>query len=68
MLPGISTLGIELGFGIGKTLPSVFTRLHRINAIGGISLETEQIDASALEDYVTRYVAGRQDTGKKMVA
>lgn len=62
---GISTLGIELGFGIGTydTKPSSFTKLTRINNIGGISLATEQIDASALEDYVTRYCAGRQDTG-----
>lgn len=61
--PGISTLGIKLGYNIASSKPSSFTQLHRINAIGGISLETEQIDASALEDYVTRYVAGRQDTG-----
>lgn len=63
MLAGISTVGIKLGWAIGSTKPSSFTALHRINAIGGISLETEQIDASALEDYITRYIAGRQDTG-----
>ena len=63
MTPGVSTLGIKLGYGIGSSLPGSYTQLHRINAIGGISLETEQIDASALEDYVTRYIAGRQDTG-----
>lgn len=63
--PGISTLGVEFGYGIGTTTvkPTAFTKLNRINNIAGISLETEQIDASALEDYVTRYVAGRQDTG-----
>ena len=62
---GISTLGIEFGYGIGTPdeKPASFTRLNRINAIAGISLETEQIDASALEDYITRYVAGRQDSG-----
>lgn len=60
---GVSTLGIKLGWAIGSSMPSSFTRLTRINAIGGISLETEQIDASALEDYVTRYIAGRQDSG-----
>lgn len=42
--PGVSTLGIKLGYGIGSSLPSSFTWLTRINAIGGISLETEQID------------------------
>lgn len=60
---GISTVGIKLGWAIGASMPSSFAQLHRINGIGGISLETEQIDASALEDYITRYIAGRQDTG-----
>ena len=40
-----------------------FKWLERVNSIGGISLETEQIDASALEDLVSKYVQGRQDTG-----
>ena len=65
-VPGVSTIGIEFGYALETTAgtkPTVFERLHRINAIGAISLETEQIDASALEDYVTRYIAGRQDTG-----
>lgn len=66
--PGVSTLGIKLGWNIGSSMPSSFQVLTRINAIGGISLETEQIDASALEDYVTRYIAGRQDTGKLLAA
>ena len=43
--------------------PAAFTQLERCNSISGISLDAEQIDASALEDYVSRYVAGRQDTG-----
>ena len=59
---------IKLGWNIGSSMPSSFNVLTRINAIGGISLETEQIDASALEDYVTRYIAGRQDTGKLLAA
>lgn len=62
---GISSLGLLLGYASGTydTKPSKFTLLDRINAIGGIALETEQIDASALEDLVTRYVAGRADSG-----
>lgn len=62
---GVSTLGILFGYSAGTydTKPSSFTLLTRINAIGGIALETEQIDASALEDLVTRYVAGRADSG-----
>lgn len=62
---GISTLGVKLGYGIGTTTekPTKFTQLERVNSIGGVSLSTEQIDASALEDLVSKYVAGRQDTG-----
>lgn len=65
-LAGVSTIGIEFGYALESTAgtkPSAFKKLTRINSIGGITLDTEQIDASSLEDYVTRYVAGRQDTG-----
>lgn len=65
-LAGVSTIGIEFGYALESKAgekPAAFKKLTRINAIGGITLETEQIDASALEDYVTRYIAGRQDTG-----
>lgn len=62
---GISTLGVKFGYGVGTLAqkPTTFTQLERVNSIGGISLSTEQIDASALEDLVSKYVAGRQDTG-----
>lgn len=62
---GISSLGIKLGYGVGDltTKPTDFKLLERVNSIGGISLSTEQIDASALEDYISKYVQGRQDTG-----
>lgn len=64
---GISTLGIKFGYAAEATAgtrpTSGYTWLERCNAIDGISLDTEQIDASALEDEVSRYVAGRQDTG-----
>lgn len=65
-LAGISTLGITFGYGIetaAGTKPTTFTQLTRINSIGGITIENEQIDASALEDLVSRYVQGRADTG-----
>ena len=65
-ISGVSTLGITFGYGVetvAGTKPEEFTRLHRINAIGGITIENEQIDSSALEDLVTRYVRGRADTG-----
>ena len=63
---GISTLGITFGYGVETTAgtkPSTFTQLNRINNVGGINIENEQIDASALEDYVSRYIQGRGDTG-----
>ncbi len=63
---GVSTLGIKLGYAAETTAgtkPTAFTWLERCNSIGGITLETEQIDASALEDEISRYISGRQDTG-----
>lgn len=66
MIAGISTLGITFGFGsetTAGTKPTTFKQLHRINSIGGITIENEQIDASAIEDFVSRYVQGRADTG-----
>lgn len=63
---GVSTLGITFGYGVETTAgtkPASFTQLTRINAIGGINIENEQIDASALEDFVSRYIQGRGDTG-----
>lgn len=65
-LAGIGTLGITFGYGVETavgTKPETFNQLTRINSIGGVSIENEQIDASALEDYVSRYVQGRADTG-----
>lgn len=65
-LAGVSALGVTFGYGVeteaGKK-PSVFTRLNRINSIGGITTEPETIDASALEDFVERTIAGRATTG-----
>ena len=63
---GVSTLGITFGYGVETTAgtkPTAFKKLSRINAIGGINIEPEQIDASALEDLITRYIKGRADTG-----
>ena len=63
---GLSTLGVIFSYGVettANTKPATFTQLERCNNIAGISLPVENIDASALEDYMTKYVAGRQDTG-----
>lgn len=63
---GTSTLGVLGGYSLEATAgtkPTAFTLLTRLNAIGGIKLDVEQIDASALEDMVSRYIQGRADTG-----
>ena len=64
--PGLSTLGIKFGYAVetvAGTKPAAFTWLERCNNIAGIALSTETIDASALEDYVSKSIAGRQDSG-----
>ena len=63
---GLSTLGIRLyaaesPTGAKVTTASAYSMLTRINSIGEMTLEANSIDASALEDYVTHYVAGRAD-------
>lgn len=66
MEAGLSTLGITFGYGVeteaGKK-PTSFKALHRINEIGEINLDPNTIDASALEDFITRTIEGRADTG-----
>lgn len=67
-LAGISTLGITVGYAAESTAgekPAAFTKLNRINSIGGITIDPETIDASAIEDYVEKSVAGRATTGGK---
>lgn len=57
---------ITFGYGVETTAgtkPSAFSQLTRINSIGGISIEPETIDASALEDTVEKSIAGRGSTG-----
>lgn len=62
----LTTLGVTFHYGVettSGTKPTSFTWLKRCSSIGGISLDTERIDVSALEDFITQYAAGRQDTG-----
>lgn len=64
MEAGLSTLGVELWAAESKngekvTTASSYSELNRINQIGELTVDPENIDASALEDYVTRYVQGR---------
>lgn len=61
-VPGVSTLQMTLSyFDDAATRPTTGTgtQLGRINGIGEISVDPEQIDASALEDTKTQYVKGR---------
>ena len=65
-IAGISTLGSLTGYAVETTAgtkPTTFKMLHRINASDEIAIETETIDASALEDMVERTIAGRGSTG-----
>lgn len=64
-IAGISTLGVTFGYGTsnGSAKPSAFTQLDRIVSLGGISMDTEKLDCSTLEDLSTKYIAGRADTG-----
>lgn len=66
MTSGISTVGTMFGFALEDDVgerPDEFVQLHRINQIGGIAIEPEAIDASALEDEYTKYIIGRTDEG-----
>lgn len=70
-LAGLSTLKVKFGYGVETTAgtkPAAFKWLERCNNISGIELPVETIDASSLEDEVTKYIAGRQDTGKRKAA
>ena len=66
---GISSLGITFSYGIETTAgtkPTAFTLLTRINEIGDVSVDTEAIDASALEDKQSRNIPGRDTITDKM--
>ena len=63
---GISTVGVKVGYAVETTAgtkPTKFKQLHRINATDDIGIDTETIDASALEDEVDKEIAGRGSTG-----
>ena len=63
-IAGLSTLGVkvyqaESKDGAKVTEASAYSQLTRINSIGEVTITPENIDASALEDLNSRYVAGR---------
>lgn len=62
----LSTIGIKFGWAVETTAgtkPTSFTQIPRCIAIGGISLETDNIDVTPLETDTREYVAGLKDTG-----
>lgn len=62
----LTTLGVLFGYGVEATAgtkPAAFTKMSRCKSIGGIDLAQENIDVSCLEDLITKYSKGRQDTG-----
>lgn len=67
-VPGLSTLKMRLAYGADGATPTTgtgasVTELGRISTVGGVALSTEQIDVSAIDDDITKFVPGRQDTG-----
>ena len=65
-IPGLSTMGVIVSYGVetvAGTKPETFTQLQRCNEIDELALDVETIDASALEDAISRYIDGRADTG-----
>ncbi len=63
-IAGLSTLGVKVYQALSEggtkiTEPSAYSQLTRINSIGELSITPETIDASALEDLTSRFVAGR---------
>lgn len=66
---GVSSLGVTFSYGVETvkgTKPSTFTLLNRINEIGEVTVETEKIDASALEDRTSRNIPGRDTISDTM--
>ena len=58
----LSTLGVKVYQALaenGEKATTGYTQLTRINSIGEASITPENIDASALEDLVSKYIAGR---------
>lgn len=61
---GLSTLGIKVyqaeTTGTKKVTDAAsYSRLTRVNSIGEVTITPESIDASALEDLESQFVAGR---------
>ena len=57
----LSTIGVKFGWAVetvASKKPESFKQIPRCKNIGGISLEADNIDTTALEDSIRTYVAG----------
>lgn len=61
----LTTIGVKVGWAVGDvgTKPAKFEQFFRVKKIGGISLENDKIELTALEATVKEYAAGLADTG-----
>lgn len=64
---GISTLKMKVGYAAEATAgtrPTTgYTMLERCVSVGALQITNENLDATALEDEIKKYVAGIGDTG-----
>ena len=64
---GISTLKMKVGYAAEATAgtrPTAnYTMLERCVSVGALQITSENLDATALEDEIKRYIAGIGDTG-----
>ena len=64
---GISTLKMKVGYAAESTAgtrPTTgYTMLERCVSVGALAVTNENLDATALEDEIKKYVAGIGDTG-----
>lgn len=63
----ITTVGASVSYAVEATAgtrpTSGFTKIPDVNTAPEIALDVDALDASNIEDLITRYVAGRQDPG-----
>lgn len=62
----LTTIGVKVGYAVETikgTKPTAFAQLKRCKAVGGITLDTDSIDVTALEDKIKQYAEGIADTG-----
>lgn len=66
MVPGISMVGSMLAYAnetVAGTKPSTFAQVFRVQSFGGITLTQNQVEVTATDDIVSKFIGGRQDTG-----